>query len=272
MGSRRTPLWRQQGRGGREEVWWEAALGFPELPAREGGRREIHLVFRLGKISWAMQLPNIILYMLSDIQLETGWVEINMLTQIWIKITTKGKCPCRTRPVSFIDLIASSFWQCGVWSGGCKVWGCLIMFGCFVNLWEVDEAFFKKSIGSTGGLYWSLRVFFGKLWAAKNFPQKFRGAYVKTNSGVFGWIVTKFEVLFWQGNHGRQIYFSESLGVHVKSWTANIFSWKCRSWYVKIRGPQSWFLLNGSFLCKMTIARSFWAVRAIDPMIGRGKR
>jgi hypothetical protein len=38
---------------------------------------------------------------------------------------------------------AQVYWQCGVWSGSCKVWGCLIRFGCFVNLWEV-EAFFVK--------------------------------------------------------------------------------------------------------------------------------
>jgi hypothetical protein len=35
------------------------------------------------------------------------------------------------------------------------------MFGCFINLWEVEglNAFFKKSLGSTGGLYRSLRFF-----------------------------------------------------------------------------------------------------------------
>jgi hypothetical protein len=32
------------------------------------------------------------------------------------------------------------------------------MFGCFVNLWEV-EAFFKKSLGSMGGLYRNLSFF-----------------------------------------------------------------------------------------------------------------
>jgi hypothetical protein len=34
----------------------------------------------------------------------------------------------------------------------------LYMFGCFINLWEV-EGFFKKSLGSMGGLYRSLRFF-----------------------------------------------------------------------------------------------------------------
>jgi hypothetical protein len=56
--------------------------------------------------------------------------------------------------------------------------GCSIMFGCFVNLWEV-EGFFKKSLGSMGGLYRSLIYFFGKLWPAIFF-QKFRDPYVKT--------------------------------------------------------------------------------------------
>jgi hypothetical protein len=53
------------------------------------------------------------------------------------------------------------------------------MFGCFINLWEVEglKAFFKKTLGYTGGLYRSLS-FFGKLWAAIFF-QKFRGPYVK---------------------------------------------------------------------------------------------
>jgi hypothetical protein len=57
--------------------------------------------------------------------------------------------------MSFIDSAASSFWLCGVWSVGCKVWDCLIMFGCFVNLWEVEGCFFK-SLGFTGRLYRSI--------------------------------------------------------------------------------------------------------------------
>jgi hypothetical protein len=36
------------------------------------------------------------------------------------------------------------------------------MFGCYVNLWEVEGFFFIKSLGSTGGLYRSLG-FFGKV-------------------------------------------------------------------------------------------------------------
>jgi hypothetical protein len=45
----------------------------------------------------------------------------------------------------------------------------LYMFGCFINLWEV-EGFFKKSLGSMGGLYRSLR-FFWKIMGCNFFPK-----------------------------------------------------------------------------------------------------
>jgi hypothetical protein len=45
------------------------------------------------------------------------------------------------RPVTFVDSTTYSFCQCGVWSSGCKVWGCLIMFVCFANLWEIEVFF-----------------------------------------------------------------------------------------------------------------------------------
>jgi hypothetical protein len=51
------------------------------------------------------------------------------------------------------------------------------MFKFFVNLWEV-KGFLKKRLGSTGGLYRSLRGFLKNLWAV-NFFQRFRGPYVK---------------------------------------------------------------------------------------------
>jgi hypothetical protein len=51
------------------------------------------------------------------------------------------------------------------------------MFGCFVNLWEVEGNFFK-SLGSTGRLYQSLS-FFWKMTDCKSFFQNFRDPYVK---------------------------------------------------------------------------------------------
>jgi hypothetical protein len=48
-----------------------------------------------------------------------------------------------------------------------------------------------------------------------NPPPKFRGPYIKfIDNRIFGWIVTKFEVLF------------------LKSWTVNIFFRKFRDSYV----------------------------------------
>jgi hypothetical protein len=66
------------------------------------------------------------------------------------------------------------------------------------------------------------------------FFQKFRGPYVKfIDSAVFGWIVTKFKVLFgksWTAN----IFFREFKGSYVKSWTTNILSRKFRGRYARI--------------------------------------
>jgi hypothetical protein len=118
-----------------------------------------------------------------------------------------------------------------VWSDGCKVWGCLIMFGCFVTLWEV-ERFFKKEL-------YGLRVGCIEVWmflrnyGLQNFFQKFRGPYVKIhrNSGIFECIVMKFEVLF------------------GKLWTANIFSRKFRG-SCKIMSCKHIFLKVYGLICK----------------------
>jgi hypothetical protein len=52
------------------------------------------------------------------------------------------------------------------------------MFGCFVNLWEVEGNFFKKS--RVYGLVVSkFEFFFWKMTDCKSFFQNFRDPYVK---------------------------------------------------------------------------------------------
>jgi hypothetical protein len=104
---------------------------------------------------------------------------------------------------------------------------------------------------------------FFKNYELQFFFQKFRASYVKKiiDSGVFEWIITKFEVFFWESMDCKHIFrklrgsyvqswtaniFScKFRGSYVKAWTTNIFSRKFRGSYVKIHGPRSWFLLNG---------------------------
>jgi hypothetical protein len=101
-----------------------------------------------------------------------------------------------------------------VWDIFKKIIGCI-----FFNIYELIRKFIDSGI--FGRIVTKFEVFFGKLWSAYIFSQKFRGSHVKSwTTNIFSWM---FRVI------RLQTYFPECLGVILKNpWTSGMIlvKWK----------------------------------------------